>query len=91
MARFSIGEQVIVNDHGVRKLGIITGQFTKQKVRVYNVRMENGVEHNYLRADSIGSDYYIDSELSKRIASQVSTSLNINSKANFKNSENIVN
>jgi len=85
MLRFRIGEQVIVNDHGVKKLGIITAQSTKQKMRVYNVRMENGTEHYYLKVDSFDSDYHINSYLSKRLGTMVNTNLSINNSANFKN------
>lgn len=84
MARFRIGEKVIVSDHGVKKVGVITAQSTRQKFRVYNVKMENGVEHSFIRVDNPNSNYYIDSNLSKSIGASVNTNLDQNSMGNFK-------
>jgi len=84
MVRFKMYEKVIVCDHGVNKVGIITLQTNKQKHRVYNVRMENGVEHNFIRVDNFNSNYYINSELSKRLSHQINTNLNEISHANHK-------
>jgi len=84
MIRFKMYEKVIVSDHGVNKIGIITAQNNKQKHRVYNVKMENGVEHNYLRIDNFTADYYINSYLSKKLAGSVSTNLNESSSANYR-------
>jgi polynucleotide 5'-kinase involved in rRNA processing len=83
MLRFRIGEKVIVSDHGVKKLGIITGQATKQGNRVYNVKMENGVEHSFIRVNNPNASYYIDSEWSKKIGGSISTNLNENTSGNF--------
>lgn len=83
MLKFRIGEKVIVSDHGVKKVGVITGQATKQRSRVYNVKMENGVEHSFIKADNPTSDYYIDSEWSKKIGGNISTNLNENNSGNF--------
>lgn len=84
MLRFRIGEKVIVSDHGVKKVGVITGQATRQKHRVYNVKMENGVEHSFIRADNPSSNYYIDSQLSKIIGGTVNTNLDQNNSGNFR-------
>lgn len=83
MLKFRIGEKVIVVDHGVKKVGIITGQATKQRSRVYNVKMENGVEHSFIKADNPNANYYIDSEWSKKIGSGINTNLNENNSGNF--------
>lgn len=77
-------EKVIVSDHGVNKVGIITAQLNKQKHRVYNVKMENGVEHNFLRVDNYSAKYYINSELSKKMAGTITTNLSESSSANYK-------
>jgi hypothetical protein len=90
MTNFKIGKQVIVSDHGVKKLGIVIGQLTKQKSKVYNVRMENGVEHYLIKVDNKNSDYYIDSELSSKFAVQIATNLTISSNGNFKQTENSI-
>lgn len=82
--QFRIGRQVIVMDHGKKKLGIIIGQYTKHKNRVYNVRMEDGVEHFYIKADNLKSNYWINTELSKKIAPTVQTNLSVNTQANYK-------
>jgi hypothetical protein len=83
MLKFRIGERVIVSDHGVKKVGVITGQATKQRARVYNVKMENGVEHSFIKVDNPNSNYYIDSEWSKKIGSSVKTNLTENNLGNF--------
>ena len=83
MLKFRIGEKVIVSDHGVKKVGVITGQATKQRARVYNVKMENGVEHTFIKPDNTKSDYYIDSEWSKKIGNAISTNLTENNSGNF--------
>ncbi len=83
MLKFRIGEKVIVSDHGVRKIGVITGQSTRHRARVYNVKMENGVEHSFIKPDNPSADYYIDSAWSKKIASSISTNLTENNSGNF--------
>lgn len=83
MLKFRIGEKVIVVDHGVKKVGVITGQATKQRSRVYNVKMENGVEHSFIKADNTNATYYIDSEWSKKIGSGIETNLSENNSGNF--------
>lgn len=75
MVKFKLHEKVIVSDYGVNKLGIITGIGIRQKKFVYNVRMENGVEHNLLSVDNKSAKYYIKSELSKHIAQSIPTNL----------------
>lgn len=83
MLKFRIGEKVIVSDHGIRKVGVITGQATKQRARVYNVKMENGVEHSFIKVDNPNASYYIDSEWSKKIGSSITTNLTENNLGNF--------
>lgn len=83
MLKFRIGEKVIVSDHGVKKVGVITGQATRHRSRVYNVKMENGVEHSFIKPDNKDSNYYIDSEWSKKIGTSISTNLNENNLGNF--------
>ncbi len=83
MLKFRIGQTVIVSDHGVKKVGVITGQATKQRARVYNVKMENGVEHTFIKPDNPQASYYIDSEWSKKLGGSISTNLNENNSGNF--------
>jgi hypothetical protein len=83
MLKFRIGEKVIVSDHGVKKVGVITGQATRHRARVYNVKMETGVEHSFIKVDNPTADYYIDSTWSKKIGTSISTNLNENNSGNF--------
>jgi len=87
MTNFKIGKQVIVSDHNIKKIGVVVGQVTKQKSKVYNVRMESGVEHHFIKVDNKSSDYYIDSELTQKIAAQIYTNLNILNRGNLKSTE----
>lgn len=83
MLRFRIGETVIVSDHGTKKIGVIIGQATKRGLRVYTVKMENGVTHSYIRPDNPAADYYIDSVWSKKLSSSIVTNLNENNSGNY--------
>lgn len=86
MAKLKLFQKVIVSDHGVKKVGIVTATSIKQKKRVYNVRMENGTEFLYLSIDNEKSDYYIDSSATQRFVDQINTNLNIHT---LKNSQSV--
>lgn len=78
-----INQQVIVNDKGTLKVGVLTSRNIKHQKRVFNVRLEDGYELLYVPVnDSENSRTFIDGKLTSHVK-QVDTRLTAGTRGNF--------
>ena len=84
MTKFKLNQIVIVNYRGTNQPALLLRRSVKNRRRVFDVRLENGVEIPYVTVDDPMSSIYIQSDLTKSIAHKISTNLSPNLQGNFK-------
>lgn len=84
MARFKLGEKVIIFNEGTYLVAILTGRSVTQKRRVFNVMTETGYEIPFIPVDDPNCKVYIDSEKTQKIIGKISTKLAQEHRGNVK-------
>ncbi len=86
MKKIKLNQLVVVTEKkdGKNKVGLVIAKHYKNKQRVFNLRMEDGMEKVFIPVDNKSESFYINTNLSEKFIENISTNLRTNSSGNFR-------